>query len=171
MSHDPLEFDIDVDLSQLLGAETVMDGRWYELTQPRPGRAARLQAKLDQSFRNALMCAQWRATARRRIDRRRALRAPLLSRVNVEGGAHLVSTDISMSGMRCSGHPSAPLMDVEFRLPKVGFPVDARVEVVSYKENAVLPWVGLRFAWIDRPYVDCIARYVASRRDKSLKAA
>jgi hypothetical protein len=172
--HNPYDFDIDVDLSPILGdldGPTLVSAKWYELVAPREGRAAAVQAKLDQTFRNAVLYAQWQATARRALDRRRALRVPLLSRVQVDGGSHLVACDISMSGLRCSGTPSAPLMDVEFKIPGAPFPVDARVEVVSFKDANVIPLVGLRFAWIDRPYVEQIARYVATRRERVLRAA
>ena len=172
--HSAYDFDIDIDLSPLLGAATgptLVNAKWYELAKPREGRATAVQAKLDQTFRNAVLYAQWQASARRTLDRRRALRVPVLSRVHVEGGAHLVACDISMSGLRCSGEPTAPIMDVEFKLPSAPFPIDARVEVVSYKESKVIPLVGLRFAWIDRPYVEHIARYVAGRRERVLRAA
>jgi hypothetical protein len=173
-SHDPYDFDIDVDLSPILGdldGPTLVNSKWYELVEPREGRAPAVQAKLDQTFRNAVLYAQWQATSRRTLDRRRALRVPLLSRVQIEGGLHLVSCDISMSGLRCSGTPLAPLMDVEFKVPGAPFPIDARVEVVSFKDANVIPLCGLRFAWIDRPYVEQIAHYVATRRERVLKAA
>ncbi|OGQ89047.1 MAG: hypothetical protein A2289_18715 [Deltaproteobacteria bacterium RIFOXYA12_FULL_58_15] len=169
--NDPYDFDIDVDISPILedvDTPTLLDGHWYELTRPRAGRSAALQDKMERTFRNAMLHAQWRATSRRSLDRRRAMRVPLLSRLHVDGGNHLVTCDISMSGLRCSGTPLAPLMDVEFRLPKVDFPIDARVEVVSFKEANVIPLVGLRFAWIDKPYVHYIADYISQRREKLL---
>ncbi len=172
--HNPYDFDIDVDLSPILGESetpTLISAKWYELVKPREGRAPAVQAKLEQTFRNVVLAAQWQATARRQLDRRRALRVPLLSRVNVDGGPHLVACDISLSGLRCSGEPAAPLMDVEFKLPGTPFPIDARVEVVSFKDANVIPLVGLRFAWIDRPYVDQIAGYIARKRERILKAA
>jgi hypothetical protein len=174
MGHDPYNFDIDVDLSPMLGDiddPTLISSYWYEVTQNRDGRPPELQAKMERTFRNAILRAQWRATSRRRLDRRRALRVPLISRVHIDDGAHLVATDISMSGLRCSGEPSAPVMDVEFRLPGNQIPIDARVEVVSFKEANVIPLVGMRFAWIDRPYVDCIAEYIARKRERILQAA
>ena len=172
--HDPYDFDIDVDVSQLLGrviGPTLIDARWYELVAPRPGRPPHLQAKLDQMFENLMLRAQWRASGRRRLDRRRAVRVPLLSRVHVANGSRLLACDISLSGLRASGDPTAPLMDVEFKLPGLGFPVDARVEVVSYKKANVIPLVGLRFAWIDKRYIDQIAAYICRRQQGMLQAA
>ncbi len=174
MPHDPCTFDIDVDLSPLLGGiddPTLISSYWYELTQTREGRPPQLQAKLERTMRNAVLRAQWRAASRRRLDRRRALRVPLISRVRVDGGPHLVAVDISLSGLRCSGEPSAPVMDVEFRLPGNPIPVDARVEVVSFKDASVIPLVGIRFVWIDRPYVEQIAEYIARKRERILEAA
>jgi hypothetical protein len=173
-TYDPLDFDIDVDLSPILDhfeEPTVIDAKWYELVAPRKGRAADVQAKLDQMFENVMLRAQWRATQRRALDRRRAVRVPLLSRLVVDGGPHLVACDISMSGLRASGRPTAPVMDVEFRIPGLSFPVDARVEVVSFKDTNVIPLVGLRFAWIDKPYVEKIATYISERRERMFKAA
>jgi hypothetical protein len=174
MPYDPYGFDIDVDISPLLqGVEdpTLVSATWYQLRYNRTGRPAELQHKLERTFRNAMLHAQWKAASRRQLDRRRAVRAPLLSRVQVDGGSHLTACDISMSGLRCSGEPSAPVMDVEFKLPENPIPVDARVEVVSFKGANVLPLVGLRFAFIDPPYVDSIAAYVASKRDRMFQTA
>ncbi len=164
---DPCAFDIDVDLSPLcpdVDVPVCVPSGWYELAKPRAGRPMLLQAKLDTALRNALLHATWAATSRRRLDRRRGLRVPLISRVHVGRGDHLTACDISLTGLRCSGRPLAPVMDIEFRLPGLAFPVDARVEVVSFKEANVIPLVGMRFAWIDRPYVDHIARYISRRR-------
>ena len=83
----------------------------------------------------------------------------------------MTATDISLSGIRCSGEPSAPVMDIEFKLPGLAFPVDARAEVVSYKESPVIPLVGLRFANIDLPYRQHIAEYVHRRRERQLARA
>jgi hypothetical protein len=173
-TYDALDFDIDVDLSPILDRieePTIVDAKWYELVHPRPGRAPEVQAKLDQMFENVMLRAQWRATERRALDRRRAVRVPLLSRLVVDGGPHMVACDISMSGIRASGRPLAPIMDVEFKIPGLSFPVDARVEVVSFKDTSVLPLVGLHFAWIDKPYVQQIANYIARRRQALYQAA
>jgi len=173
-AYDSCDFDIDVDLSPILDhlvEPTLIDSRWYSLVSPRPGRAPELQAKLDQMFENVMLRAQWRATARRALDRRHAVRVPLLSRIVVDGGRPMTACDISLSGLRASGRPTAPVMDVEFKLPGVSFPVDARVEVVSFKDASVIPLVGLRFAWIDKPYVERIASYISVRRERMFKAA
>jgi hypothetical protein len=117
-----------------------------------------------------MLASQWRARRNRSLDRRRAIRAPLLTRIRPDLGKHLTSCDISMSGLLASGHPLAPVMDVEFKLPNASFPIDAKVEVVSYKGSNVIPLVGLRFAKIERPYLDIIADYVRGRRDRLLAA-
>jgi hypothetical protein len=115
-----LNFDIDVDLSPLLGrvlGPTLVNAGWYELVQPREGRSPDLQVKLNDSFHKTLLYAQWRATTRRRLDRRRAVRVPMISRVLTPASNRLTSCDISLSGLRCAGRPSMPVMDVEFKIP------------------------------------------------------
>ncbi len=169
---DPLSFDIDVDLSPLLdGANdaVLVSGHWYTLLRPHAERPAALQAKIEEGFRNALLAAQWFAAQRRR-ERRRAVRAPLLSRVHVDGDAPMVACDISLAGLRCSGRPRQERMDVEFRLPGLAFPVAARAEVVTFKDANVIPLAGLRFLDIDPPYLDHIHRYVAHKRARLMAA-
>ena len=171
---DPYNFDIDVDLSPLLGdteGPTLVDIEWYELAADRPDRIHALHKKVQEAFRNELLHAQWCATSRRRLDRRRAVRAPIISRVRVDGGPHMVACDISMSGLRASGTPIAPVMNIELKLPGVPFPVDAKAEVVEFKDSNVIPLVGMRFAWIERAYVDMIAQYIARRRERPLQLA
>ena len=167
------EFDIDVDISSLLervDGVTLIDDRYYRLAA-RSGRNPALQAKAEQILDKSLMFAQWAARSRRSLDRRRALRVPLISRVHVAESRHMVATDISMSGLRCAGEPRAPVMDVEFKLPGLDFPVDARVEVMSFKSSNVTPLVGLRFINLQRPFAESIARFIAERRDRALRAA
>ena len=166
-------FDIDVDVSSLLNQEegtTLISHVWYELAVPRPGRDPRVQRKAEAMLRNTMLLCQWSARSRGTLDRRRAVRVPLLSRLHT-GRRHLVSTDISLSGLRASGEPSAPVMDVEFKIPGLPFPVDARVEVMSYQESNVTPLVGLRFINLERPYVEHIASYVAAKRERLLGQA
>lgn len=171
---DPWAFDIDVDISPFLGTlagPTYIDARWYELMAPRHSRPAELQQSIERSFRRTVLRAQWRATSRRALDRRRAVRVPLVSRVAVDTGAPLVATDISLAGLRCSGRPTSPLLDIEFRLPGLQFPIETRAEVVSYKDANVIPLVGMRFVHIDRPYVELIANYVSHRTNAARLAA
>lgn len=161
-------FDIDVDISPLLGdmeEPALVNIHWYELAAGRADRNQSLHDKANESFRKELLHAQWTATARRRLDRRRAVRVGLLSRVHVDGGRHMVATDLSLSGLRASGVPAAPVMNIEFKLPGLQFPIDAKAEVVEFHNSSVIPLVGMRFAWIDKPYVDLIARYIARRRE------
>jgi len=159
------EFDIDVDVATVLGTSTplLIDSAWYGLAEPQAERAPRLQAKIERAFHNQVLRLQWQA-AQQRDERRRALRVPLLSRIHVERGNALVACDISLSGLRCSGRPKSGLLNIEFKLPHLAFPVAARAEVVSFKDSAVVPLAGLRFIDIERPYVDCIQRYIAARR-------
>jgi hypothetical protein len=76
----------------------------------------------------------------------------------------MTTTNISLSGLRVSGRPTQSMMDLEFKIPGVKFPIDAKTEVVSFEDSPVLPIMGLRFASIDRPYLDHIARYIDKRR-------
>lgn len=165
-----LELDIDVDISPLLeGVEEPVFIRdcWYRLAQPKEGRSSKVQQAADRMLRNTLLRAQWVARERRTLDRRRAVRVPLLSRLRPERGRPMTTTDISLSGLRASGEPLAPVMDVEFKIPGLPFPVDTRVEVVSYKSSPVIPLVGMRFINLERPYAEHIARYVAARRHQA----
>lgn len=170
------EFDIDVDVSPLLERTarmtgvTLIDDRYYRLAARR-GRNSALQAKAEQLLDNSLMFAQWAARSRSSLDRRRAVRVPLISRVHVGQSRHMVAIDISMSGLRSVGEPRAPVMEIEFKLPGLDFPVDARVEVMSYKSSNVIPLVGLRFINLQRPFAESIARFIAVRRDRILRAA
>jgi hypothetical protein len=168
---DPADFDIDVDLSLLLGGQTpqLLSSTWYTLVRERQERPTALQQKIEAAFHNALLRAQWQARGHR-LERRRAVRVPLLSRVHVSRGPRLVSTDISIAGLRCSGRPTSGMLDIEFKLPGLAFPVAARVEVANFEDREVIPLVGLRFVDIERPYVEHIVRYVDTRR-RSLLAA
>jgi hypothetical protein len=167
------DFDIDVDITSLLGdveGETLIRDVWYRLAMPSRGRSPRVQYAAKRMLDNTLHNAQWAARERRRLDRRRALRVPLLSRVRPGRGSPLISTDISLSGLRASGTPTAPVMNIEFKVPGLAFPIDARVEVMSFKDSNVIPLVGMRFINLERPYADHIARYVAKRRERQLAA-
>lgn len=156
--------EIDVDLAPMLGTEeeVLVNEQFYRMAHARRDRT--VQAKVDHLLRNAQLAAQWRATARRRLDRRRAIRAGLLTRVRIDGGKHLIATDISLRGMRCSGQPTAPLMHIEFDLPGLEFPIESRAELMNYRHSPDFPWVGLRFIDIDRPYVRWIAGYIDRKR-------
>jgi hypothetical protein len=168
------DFDIDVDVSGLLGSEDeslLVSDSLYRLAQTTYLKNPTLRAKATRMLDNALLHAQWTARSRKALDRRRAVRAPLVSRVHMDNGRHLVSTDISLSGMRCSGMPQAPVMNIEFTLPNLRFPVATRVEIVTFKQSAVTPLCGLRFINLERTYREYIANYVSERRDRILRAA
>lgn len=162
------DFDIDIDLAPVLrtARPCLVNARWYELLRERPERAAALQSKIEASFRNVLLRCEWQAR-RERIERRRALRAPLLSRVHVApGSTRLVACDVSTTGLRCSGRPQSGVLDIEFKLPGLAFPVAARAEVAEFRDGNVLPLAGLRFVDIERAYVEHIAQYVRRRRSE-----
>lgn len=166
-SAESLDFDIDVDISPLLDdvqEPVLVRDCWYRLAQPKTGRRRRVQEAAERMLNNTLLRAQWLARERRSMDRRRAVRVPLLSRLRPERGRPMTTTDISLTGLCASGEPLAPVMDVEFKIPGLPFPVDTRVEVVSYKSSPVIPLVGMRFINLERPYAEHIARYVAQRR-------
>lgn len=175
---DHYNFDIDVDITPFLPGEesdeldqVLLSDTWYQLARPQEHRSYLMQAKADQLFKNAMLHSQWQASRRRKLDRRHALRAPLLTRVHVDGFSHMTSTDISLSGLRCSGVPNAPLMELEFKLPGMPFPIDVRAEVVEYKEANVIPLVGMRFVGLQGPYREQIARYVNYRASQTTARA
>jgi hypothetical protein len=166
VNHHPVSsFDIDVDLGPLLGADDPMllSDTWYLMRSMGERFDDDLQAKVERAFGNELLLLQWRAS-RARSERRRAVRAPLLSRVEATSGQRFVTTDISLAGLRCSGRPLAGVLDIEFKLPTLAFPVSARAEVANFQDSPVIPLIGLRFVDIEAPYVDEISRYIDTRR-------
>lgn len=156
------DFDIDVDLSVAVGEELQIDCRWYELACQ--SRNAQLRRKAEAVLRNALLRAQWLATSRRRLDRRRARRVGVISRVHIADGLPMVATDISVNGLRCAGAPRAPLMNVEFKLPGLAFPVASQVEVVSFRDSPVTPLCGLRFVNLEGPYRGHISEFIGRKQ-------
>ncbi|MCK5687839.1 PilZ domain-containing protein [Myxococcota bacterium] len=168
-TNDPTNFDIDVDLTPFFGdlrEPALIDSRWYEVLAKKAAYNPAVQAQLEESFQRILMDAQWRAAARQRQERRQYLRAPLLTRLESGNSEKLVTCDISTTGLKINGIPDRWLFDLEFNLPGLDFPIDAQAEVVSVKESNILPMTGLRFTWIDPPYVEYIRRYVQERRDR-----
>jgi hypothetical protein len=168
------EFDIDVDVAPLLGGVSdpvLIRDTWYRLAHNKPGRRPRVQRAAERMLQNTLLLAQWRARERRSLDRRRAVRVPLIARVIPLRGKPFTTTDISLSGMRASGEPTAPVLDVEFKIPGLSFPVDTKVEVVSYRPSPIVPLVGLRFVNLEKVYADEIARLVNERRERMLARA
>ena len=166
MAHDPTNFEIDVDLAPILGGNEplLVSARWYKLLHARAERPASLQTKIDAAFKNAVLSLQWRAATQRAPERRRAIRVPLLSRVHLAHGRPMVSCDVSLSGLRCSGRPAGGLLDIEFKLPNLPFPVAARAEVVSFADRKIIPLVGMRFVDIEPVYLDHINSYIDARR-------
>lgn len=161
---DALEFDIDVDVSALVGAgleDILVSSRHYEAALPRPDRS-----RHEQLARNTLLCeeierAQWNAIAVARSERRIARRAPLLRGLRIDGGrADAYVCDISRDGLRASGRPRKGLFDVELKIPGLEFPVETRAEVVDFRDANVLPIMNLRFVGLDRQSAAGIDRYV-----------
>lgn len=170
---EPEEFDIDVALAtdrDGVLAPVHLDARWYELVQPNRHRSRKVQHKLDRLFANAMRQAQWRA-ARQRRERRRAVRAPLLSRVRAERHDAMLACDISLSGIRCSGRPERDVLELEFKLPGLDFPVNAKAEVVSFADRPVIPLAGMQFVDIDPGYLEHIDRYVRNRTEAKQRRA
>lgn len=164
-----LDFDIDVDLSGLYGAPhrerrrlngrdpMLIDGAWYQMVKPNLAREPFLQREIERTFELELVYKRWLAAQR---ERRKAIRAPVMTRVAVDGAPYMLACDVSTHGLRCSGRPSSGLLDVEFKIPGLAFPVDARAEVVDFVDRPVLPAVSLRFIDLDRPYREHIEAYV-----------
>ena len=61
-------------------------------------------------------------------------------------------------------------LEIEFKLPGVAFPIEAKAAVVSFKESNVIPLAGLKFVDIDTPYLDHINDYIDRRRQTLLAA-
>ncbi len=165
LTYDPSNFDIDIDLGPMLGAPRplLLSSDHYERARPRYARPRAEQRELERALHAQLLARQWQARVWRN-DRRRAARARLASRVQVSCGKPLLATDLSTTGLCCTGRPSYGLLDVEFKLPGLAFPVMARAEVASFRDNAVLPFVGLCFVDVEKTYLDYISRYIAASR-------
>jgi len=162
------DFDIDVDLSKLLGRpqQHLLDSRWYELAQLQPYRDPKLHRKIQKLFQNEMWHLQWQTALNRSPDRRRGLRASLKNSIFMGQGDVLVATEISCFGLQGSGRPKHDRMDIQFRLPNVKPWLKARAEVVSYHESKLLPYVGLSFMDIDEWVREDIRRYVDDAHDK-----
>lgn len=172
MRTNSLDFDIDVDVSSIFAAPhrerrrtkerepVLIDAGWYEMVRSNGQREGYLQRDIERAFNLELTYARWLVEQR---ERRKAMRAPVMTRVRVDGAPHMLACDVSSRGLRCSGRPRSGLVDIEFKLPGLAFPVDARAEVVDFKDTAVLPLVNLRFIDLDRPYRDHIEAYVHRR--------
>lgn len=168
--------DFDVDLTRLYpypaqrrdrrnpNRAGLIDPAWYEMVKPNPNRTPAAQREIERCFQLEVTYAKWLAAQR---DRRKAERAPVMTRVHVDGEAHMLACDVSSNGLRCSGRPEKGVLDLEFKIPGLAFPVDARAEVVDFKDGAVIPLVNLRFIDLDRPYREHIQAYV----DRRLAAA
>lgn len=106
---DPIYFDIDVDLSPILGTEKplLMSNRWYQLLYANPAREALSQREIEDAFHTELLYSEWEARGSR-VERRCTLRAPILSGVRVERGSRLVATrdhDPRSAGRGRTGRP------------------------------------------------------------------
>ncbi len=137
-----------------------IDPEWFTMAKPAPHRSAIAQREVERAFELELLYNRWLAAQH---ERRRARRAPIMTRVHVDGAGHMLACDVSSRGLRCSGRPTKGIVDVEFKVPGLAFPVDARAEVVAFKDANVLPLVNLRFLDLDRVYREFIDTYVGLR--------
>lgn len=137
-----------------------IDPEWFSLVKPKDHRSAIAQREVERVFELELAYTRWLAAQH---ERRRARRAPIMTRVYVDGDSHMLATDVSSRGLRCSGRPNKGIVDVEFKVPGLAFPVDARAEVVAFKDANVLPLVNLRFIDLDKVYRQFIDTYVGLR--------
>ncbi|MBN1961662.1 MAG: PilZ domain-containing protein [Deltaproteobacteria bacterium] len=162
---DPLYFDIDVDLAPVFGTDEslLVSDRWYHLLQSNHNREPQTQLELEDTFSAELFRLECEAHSRQ-LDRRRSWRAPIISGVNVDPGTHFIATNVSTMGLCCSGRPRSGMLDIEFKLPGLAFPVAARAEVASYVDRPVIPLMGLRFVDIELPYIEHINRYIDTKR-------
>ena len=138
----------------------LMDSAWTAMVQPATGRTAIAQREIERVYELEMKLRQWEAAQR---DRRKKLRAPVMTRVHIDGQEHMLACDISTHGLRCSGRPKKSTLDVEFKIPGLAFPVDAKVEVIEYFDRPVIPLVNMRFVDLDGPYQDHIQAYVNRR--------
>lgn len=136
------------------------DAGWFEMIKPNSHRSAIAQREVERVFELELKLARWEAARR---DRRRAQRAPVMTRVHVDGAEHMLACDVSSQGLLCSGRPTTGTLDLEFKIPGLAFPIDTRAEVIEFIDRPVLPRVNLRFIDLDTPYRDHIEAYVNRR--------
>ncbi|MEO0811313.1 MAG: PilZ domain-containing protein [Myxococcota bacterium] len=174
MALDPLglDFDIDVDLGPLIGAglgDIMVSSELYERAAPVLGRGIDQQERLEIELQDKIQRAHWYAAARARAERRRALRAPLLRRLRIDGhreGEDVYVCDISRDGLRASGRPYQGVLDLQLKVPGVPFPVETRAEVVDFKDANVLPIMNLRFTNLRRSTAERIDAYVHQRLNR-----
>ncbi|MBC7794473.1 MAG: PilZ domain-containing protein [Clostridia bacterium] len=137
-----------------------IDPEWFSLVKPAAHRSLHAQREIERVFEMELLYNRWLAAQH---ERRRARRAPIMTRVNVGGDRHMLACNVSSRGLQCSGRPTKGIVDVEFKVPGLAFPVDARAEVVAFKDGSVLPLVNLRFLNLDKVYREFIDTYVGLR--------
>lgn len=172
MTSTTLEFEVAPELQNVYAAKhrenlrllergpVKIDPEWFAMAKPQAHRSAIAQREVERVFELELLYNRWLAAQH---ERRRARRAPIMTRVHVDGDVHMLATDVSSRGLRASGRPKNGVVDVEFKIPGLAFPVDARAEVVAFKDANVLPLVNLRFLNLDKLYRDYIDTYVGLR--------
>lgn len=162
-------FDIDIDLTPILGPaqcanDMLLNSRWYEMAHPQSSRSQELQQKLDRALDDALRSVAKRSFKRNSLDRRSCQRIALDLLVNVNGAPPLQLKNLSTAGLACVGHPTAPVIDIEFTLPTMTIPIESRAEVVRYNDGDTTSEVGLRFVQLDKPYREFILTYIAEQQ-------
>ncbi len=137
-----------------------MDSSWTEMVKPTAGRSAIAQREIERVYALEMKLRAWEEAQK---DRRKLLRAPVMTRVHIDGQEHMLACDVSTRGLRCSGRPKKSTLDVEFKIPGLPFPIDAKAEVIEYFDRNVIPLVNMRFIDLDTPYEDHIQAYVNRR--------
>jgi hypothetical protein len=138
----------------------LMDSAWEQMVKPTENRSAIAQREIERVYELELKLRQWEQAQK---DRRKLLRAPVMTRVHIDGQEHMLATDVSTRGLRCSGRPKKATLDVEFKIPGLPFPIDAKAEVIEYFDRPVIPLVNMRFIDLDTPYESHIQAYVERR--------
>jgi hypothetical protein len=160
-------FDIDVDLAPLMGHEAkkmLVSDSWYRMVYSNRHSTAPLQVKCKRLLRNAILEAQWNSRVSGGPRRRRQDRARLLTQVKTPQGDSFLTTDISSSGLRCSGNPGASLLDISFKLPGCALPISAKVSLSYHRPAALFPMMGLRFVDLKPAYLQRIDEFVERKR-------
>ncbi|MEZ0312762.1 MAG: PilZ domain-containing protein [Myxococcota bacterium] len=136
------------------------DAPWNDSIQRSANTSPIAQREIEFVYELERKIAQWEQA---RKDRRKLLRAPVMTRVFIDGQEHMLACDVSTRGLRCSGRPKKTTLDVEFKIPGLPFPIDAKAEVIEYFDRPVIPLVNMKFVDLDTPYESHIEAYVNRR--------
>ncbi len=137
-----------------------MDAPWNEQLKRSAATSPMARREIEFVYELERKLQQWEQAQK---DRRKLLRAPVMTRVHIDGQEHMLACDVSTRGLRCSGRPKKATLDVEFKIPGLPFPIDAKAEVIEYFDRPVIPLVNMRFIDLDTPYESHIQDYVNRR--------